>query len=88
MIEFINGPVLTLLVASFIAIHLGALIYVMANSFQDGCLWPVILLLFPFIGFLLYIFIYYQGKKAPVMACYYIPIIFLFALWALKSQNI
>lgn len=50
-------------------------IYIMIASFKDGWYWPLIILFFGPIAILIYVIAVYDGNKAGVLVCYYLPAI-------------
>ncbi len=50
-------------------------IYIFIASFKDGCLWPVLILLFGPIAILVYVILAYKGDKVIVLAGFYAPLL-------------
>lgn len=50
-------------------------IYILIASFKDGCLWPILILLFGPITILIYVLMAYSGNKVRVLALFYAPML-------------
>jgi hypothetical protein len=50
-------------------------LYILIVSFEDGCWWPLLILLFGPIAILIYVISTYKGDKLTVLVCFYAPLI-------------